>query len=58
MGAVSSVVAAPCVGPLLVIILGVAAKSQESWMGALLLFSYACGLGVPFLVRHLLWADT
>ena len=50
MGLVSGVVAAPCVGPALVLVLGVAASSQSVIWGALLLFTYALGFGVLFLV--------
>jgi len=50
MGLVSGVVAAPCVGPALVLVLGVAASSQNVLWGALLLFTYALGFGVLFLV--------
>ena len=50
MGSVSGLIAAPCVGPALVIILSLAAQSQSSTWGALLLFSYSLGLGIIFLV--------
>src|SRR5690606_17707146 len=40
MGTVSGFVAAPCTGPLLVVILGVAAAQQNAVWGAALLFSY------------------
>ena len=49
MGAVSGVVAAPCIGPALVAILGVAAKSGNAYWGALLLFIYSLGLGTLFI---------
>lgn len=50
MGTVSGFVAAPCIGPALVLILGLAAKSQSATWGAALLFSYSLGLGLIFLV--------
>ena len=50
MGLVSGVVAAPCVGPVLVAILLVAAASPSALWGGTLLFFYSLGLGLPFLV--------
>lgn len=50
MGLVSGIVAAPCVGPALVVILGFAAASQSFTWGAALLFTYSLGLGLLFLV--------
>jgi cytochrome c-type biogenesis protein len=43
----------PCVGPLLAAALEVAARSQQAAKGALLLLSYALGIGVPFLIASL-----
>jgi cytochrome c-type biogenesis protein len=43
----------PCVGPLLGAALTVAANSGDAGRGALLLFAYALGIGVPFLVASL-----
>jgi cytochrome c-type biogenesis protein len=43
----------PCVGPLLGAALTVAARSGQAGRGALLLTSYALGIGVPFLVASL-----
>jgi cytochrome c-type biogenesis protein len=40
----------PCIGPVLTSILGVAMTDSTAQQGALLLFIYALGLGVPFLV--------
>jgi len=40
----------PCVGPVLAAILTLAATAARASDGALLLFSYSLGLGVPFLV--------
>lgn len=50
MGTVSGLVAAPCVGPVLVLILGVAATSGQTLWGALLLFVYSLGFGSIFLL--------
>jgi thiol:disulfide interchange protein DsbD len=50
MGAVSGLVAAPCAGPWLVVVLGIAAASQSTTWGAVLLFTYALGMGLPFIV--------
>jgi cytochrome c-type biogenesis protein len=43
----------PCVGPLLGAALTVAAGSGDAGRGALLLFAYALGIGVPFVVASL-----
>jgi len=43
----------PCVGPLLGAALTVAANSGDAGRGALLLFAYALGIGVPFLLASL-----
>lgn len=50
MGTVSGFVAAPCAGPILIAILALAAQSQNTAWGALLLFTYAFGFGLVFLV--------
>jgi thiol:disulfide interchange protein DsbD len=50
MGAASGLVAAPCVAPPLVAILGVAATSGSALRGGLLLFSYSLGMGMLFLL--------
>jgi len=50
MGSLSGVIAAPCVGPILVVILGLAAQSQHATFGAALLFTYALGFGLPFVI--------
>lgn len=50
MGAASGFVAAPCIGPALVVVLGVAAASQSVAWGAALLLSYSLGLGLIFLL--------
>jgi cytochrome c-type biogenesis protein len=43
----------PCVGPLLGAALTVAAGSGDAGRGAVLLFAYALGIGVPFLLASL-----
>jgi cytochrome c-type biogenesis protein len=43
----------PCVGPLLGAALTVAASSGDAGRGAVLLFAYAAGIGVPFLLASL-----
>ena len=43
----------PCVGPLLGAALAVAARSGQAARGAVLLFAYALGIGVPFLLASL-----
>jgi cytochrome c-type biogenesis protein len=43
----------PCVGPLLGAALTVAASSGDAGRGAILLFAYAVGIGVPFLLASL-----
>jgi len=48
----------PCVGPILGAILTVAAEGNDPGGGALLLFVYSLGMGIPFLVSGLFvgWA--
>ncbi|PTL82672.1 protein-disulfide reductase DsbD [Vitiosangium sp. GDMCC 1.1324] len=48
MGSVSGFLAAPCTGPVLTGLLAFVAKSQSTLLGAVLLFIYALGIGVPF----------
>jgi cytochrome c-type biogenesis protein len=43
----------PCVGPLLAAALTVAARTGGAARGAVLLFAYALGIGVPFLLASL-----
>lgn len=44
----------PCIGPVLTAVLTLAAQEQSTQRGALLLFTYALGLGLPFLLAALL----
>jgi len=48
MGSVAGFLAAPCTGPVLTGLLAFVAKSQDTLLGAGLLFIYALGIGVPF----------
>lgn len=43
----------PCIGPVLGVILGLAAGQETAGQGALLLATYSAGLGIPFLVAAL-----
>jgi len=49
-GLVAGVIASPCVGPVLVSVLTYIAKSQNTILGFTLLFTFAMGLGIPFIV--------
>ena len=46
----------PCVGPILASILLLASQSQTVSQGALLLFVYSLGLGIPFLIAGALFS--
>ncbi len=50
MGLVAGIVASPCVGPVLVSILSFVSSTQNAWLGFTLLFTYAIGLGLIFIV--------
>lgn len=50
MGLVSGIVASPCVGPVLVSILSYVSTTQDLFLGFILLFTYAIGLGLIFMV--------
>ena len=46
----------PCIGPILASILLLASQSQTVGQGALLLFVYSLGLGIPFLIAGALFS--
>jgi thiol:disulfide interchange protein DsbD len=50
MGMVTGLIASPCVGPVLVVLLTFVAKTGSLFLGFWLLFVFACGLGLLFLV--------
>ena len=50
MGLVAGIVASPCVGPVLVSILSFVSSTQSVWLGFTLLFTFAIGLGLIFIV--------
>ena len=50
MGLVAGVIAAPCTGPVLSFILTLIARDRDLVKGATLMFFYALGMGLPFLV--------
>ena len=50
MGLVAGIIAAPCTGPVLSFILTLIAKNGNVAQGALYMFVYALGMGLPFLV--------
>jgi thioredoxin:protein disulfide reductase len=49
-GMLAGVVASPCVGPVLVGVLTFVAQTKDLWLGFWLLFTYALGMGLIFLV--------
>jgi thiol:disulfide interchange protein DsbD len=49
-GLIAGVVASPCVGPVLVALLTFVAQSQKALLGFFLLFTYAMGLGLIFIL--------
>ena len=49
-GLIAGIVASPCVGPVLVGVLTYIAETQNTVVGFVLLFSFACGLGLLFIV--------
>jgi len=50
MGLVAGLIAIPCTGPVLATLLTLATASGNVFFSITLLFSYACGFGVPFLI--------
>jgi thiol:disulfide interchange protein DsbD len=49
-GLIAGIVASPCVGPVLVALLTYVAQSQKALLGFFLLFTYAMGLGLIFIL--------
>lgn len=54
MGAVSGLVAAPCTGPILSMILVLIAQTKDPFAGFLYMFCYALGFGAPYVVLGVL----
>ena len=50
MGLVAGVIAAPCTGPVLSFVLTIIARDRDVVKGGTLMFFYALGMGLPFLV--------
>ncbi|MFA6954754.1 MAG: protein-disulfide reductase DsbD [Thermoanaerobaculia bacterium] len=50
MGLLAGIVAAPCVGPFVVSLIALVSQSGNPYLGFLLFFVLALGLGVPFLL--------
>ncbi len=50
LGAVVGVIAAPCVGPILVGLLAFVSQRGDPWLGWWLFFTLALGLGLPYVV--------
>lgn len=50
MGLVAGIIAAPCTGPVLSFVLTLIARERDLAKGATLMFFYALGMGLPFLV--------
>lgn len=53
MGLVSGLIAAPCTGPVLAVILAIIAQSGSPGFGFVLMLAFSLGLGLPFLVLAL-----
>lgn len=49
-GLIAGVVASPCVGPVLVSVLAYIARTQDIFLGFALLFTFAMGMGILFMV--------
>jgi len=49
-GLLAGIVASPCIGPVLVSILAFIAQTQDQILGFFLLFTFAMGMGIPFIV--------
>jgi cytochrome c-type biogenesis protein len=55
MGAAFGLGWTPCVGPILAVILGMAAQTGDAGRAAVLLAAYSAGLGVPFVLTAVLF---
>lgn len=55
MGAAFGLGWTPCVGPILAVILGMAAQTGDTGRAAVLLAAYSAGLGVPFILTAVLF---
>ena len=55
LGALFGVSWTPCIGPTLSVVMGLALTSGTAVRGALLMFVYGLGLGIPFLIVALLF---
>lgn len=50
MGLLVGIVAAPCVGPVLISLIAVVSQSRDVFLGFILFFALALGLGFPYLI--------
>lgn len=50
MGLVAGLIAAPCTGPVLTLILTLIARNGEVWRGGVLMVVFSLGVGIPFLI--------
>lgn len=55
MGAAFGLGWTPCVGPILAVILGMAAQTKDAGRSAILLAAYSAGLGIPFVLTAVLF---
>jgi cytochrome c-type biogenesis protein len=55
LGALFGVSWTPCIGPTLSVVMGLALTSGTAARGALLMFVYGLGLGIPFLIVAMLF---
>lgn len=49
LGTAGGLIAAPCVGPMLIAILAFISAQQDAWLGFWLMFTFAVGMGLLFL---------
>ena len=50
LGATAGVIAAPCLAPIVVVVLAFAGSSGDPWIGWWLFFALGAGLGLPYIV--------